>query len=217
MRAFNDFEKSILEFMVNNHELQDVCAITLFFKFCNCYLIRWSEDYSSLDVAYDKNEDWGNVRNRIFDLIVLLEYLEKNALIGVFPIGMLQDHQIFDNGHYKINGEWPNVVIFEKKNNIQIQIKIDKFKKFNNAIAYFPKAVRASSERSGIGQAIEKYADSTYHVTQTLRDYVNNHYQTKEDLRFKKTIYQTWISIGVSLFIGFASIVVSIVLSICKK
>jgi hypothetical protein len=104
MRAFNDFEKGILRFMVNHHELQDVCTITLFFKFCDCYLIRWSEDYSSLDVVYKKDENWEDVRNRIFDLVVLLEYLENNSLIGVFHIGLLENHQIFDSEHFALTG-----------------------------------------------------------------------------------------------------------------
>lgn len=82
MRTFSDFEKDVLKFMVYNPEPQDMCAIALFEKFCNCYLIRWTEDFSKLILVYDKGENFADIRQKVFDIVVLLNYLEKNYYIN---------------------------------------------------------------------------------------------------------------------------------------
>lgn len=210
MREFNDFEKNIMQFMVNNHELQDVCTINLFFKFCNCYLIRWSDDYSSLEVIFKKNEKWVDVRNRIFDLVVLLEYLEKNSLIGVFQIGCLDNHQIFDSEHFVVKGDFPNITILEKKKNDIIHFNSSKLDMFNGGTMFIPKAIEGTREQSGIGKAIQKYADSTYHVTQTMKDYVANNFQTKEDIRYKQSRRQARVGIIVAIVTSVVSILIEI-------
>ena len=66
MRTFGNFEKDVLKFMVYHPEPQDMCAIALFEKFCNCYLIKWTEDFSKLILVYDKgacgySKEYGHV------------------------------------------------------------------------------------------------------------------------------------------------------------
>ena len=97
MRTFSDFEKDVLKFMVYNPEPQDMCAIALFEKFCNCYLIRWTEDFSKLILVYDKGENFADIRRKVFDIVVLLNYLEKNYYIGIFPLNLLKSKQIFNH------------------------------------------------------------------------------------------------------------------------
>jgi len=210
MREFNDFEKNIMRFMVANHELQGVCTINSFFKFCDCYLIRWSEDYSSLEVIFKKNEEWVDVRNRIFDLVILLEYLNKNSFIGIFQIGILDNHQIFDSEHFVVEGDFPNIIILEKKKNDIIHFNISKLNMFNGGTMFIPKAIKGTRERSDIGEVIQKYADSTYHVSQTMKDFVANNFQTKEDIRYKQSRIQAWIGIGVAIVTSILSILIEI-------
>ena len=102
MRTFGNFEKDVLKFMVYHPEPQDMCAIALFEKFCNCYLIKWTEDFSKLILVYDKGENFADIRRKVFDIVVLLNYLEKNYYIGIFPLNLLKSKQIFNNKNQTI-------------------------------------------------------------------------------------------------------------------
>lgn len=212
MRSFNNFEKSILRFMVNHPEPQDVCTITLFTKFCGCYLIRWSKDFSTLDFVFNEKEDWMNVRNKIFDVVVLLQYLQANYFIGVFPSKLLEEDQIYDHDKYNIGGgEWPSIFIFEKNRKIRIKFKTETLKQFENSNVYTMIPVKINHEKTGIGEVIKKYSNSTYHVTQALKDYVGNNFQTQEDLHYKKNKNLTWIGIGTAIIIGVISSILQII------
>lgn len=202
--------------MAYHPEPQDVCTITLFTKFCGCYLIQWSDDYTTLDFAYNINENWIDVRNKIFDVIVLLQYLEANYYIGVFPANLLAENKIYDHDKYNIEGEeWPDIVIFEKANNIKIKFKTeqltDSLKKFEHSNIYTLKAVRINHEKTAVGVSIKKYANSTYHVTQGLVDFIDNDFQSKDDIKFKKNICISKIGIWTAIILGLISSILQII------
>lgn len=74
MRSFSDTEKRVLRFMAYPPMPQDVCIISLFENYSDCYLIGWPEDCSSLKLVHSQDKDWKDVRAKIFDIIVLLQY-----------------------------------------------------------------------------------------------------------------------------------------------
>ena len=49
---------------------------------------------------------------------------------------------------------------------------------------------------------VDKLLMPWFSVSQELRDLVNNDFKTEEEIRFRKQQRLTWISIGVSFFIG---------------
>lgn len=65
-------------------------------------------------------------------------------------------------------------------------------------------------ENTTIGKQIQQYANTTYHVTQTLKDFVDNNFQTIDDIKYQKTYCQTWIGILIAGVLGFISICLTI-------
>lgn len=53
---------------------------------------------------------------------------------------------------------------------------------------------------------IHHYFNTVFTVSEELRDYVNNGYKTKEDIRYKWQQIATWVSIAVAIFIGLMGI-----------
>ena len=58
---------------------------------------------------------------------------------------------------------------------------------------------------------IEQYLNSDYQLSQDLVELVENNFMSEEEIRFKKQQKATWISIGIAIIIGLASIIISIV------
>ncbi len=215
MRAFNDFEKDILRFMVNHPAPQDVCTITLFTKFCGCYLIQWSDDYTTIDFAYNINENWIDVRNKIFDVIVLLQYLEANYYIGVFSANFLDENRIYDHDKYEISGvEWPNIDILEKTGKTKIRFNTRNTREYD---VYSLKSKKVNHELTGAGGQIQKYANSTYHVTQSLKKFVDNDFHSQDDIKYFETKRISLIGIWVAIGIGVAPIILQLIQMISGK
>lgn len=214
MRSLSDFEKSILTFMVSDKYMEeptDRCVVTLIDKFCQTYFIEWDEEFSSLTVAHSSSEDWLRVRNRIFDLLVLLDYLEINKYIGIFPAKIYESNQIFDRNKYSVKGRGHEISIYKK--GIKLDIKTSN-QQLNNILSKDWKRVIKPGvyiERTGIGEILQRYANSTFHPTQALKDYVSNGFKTCEQLNFEKTYRLNWISISVAIVIGFVSLLIGIV------
>lgn len=185
-------------------EPQDTCCISLFEKFSNCYLIRWSKERSQLELVFDHNKEWIEVRNTIFDIVVLLEYLESNRYIGVFSMDLLKDNQIFNSNKYELQEQENGLILIWAKDKVQLDIKSTSLNgTYERKILL---ATQMLKENTSIGEHIMKYANSSYHTTQNLRDFVDNGFKTREDLRYEKTHKQTWIAIGVSILVGLFSI-----------
>lgn len=210
MRTFSHFEKEVLKFMVYHHEPQDVCAISLFEKFCDCYLIKWSEDYHKIELVYDSNKDFKEIRQKIIDIVVLLTYLEKNDYIGLFALNLLKDKQIFNNKKYEIEdlGNGAYRIWYKEPGTIKINHPL--LKDFGPSNKLFLISTKSLIENTSIGKQIELYANASYHITQTLKDFVDNDFKTTDDLKFQKTYRQAWIGIVVAILIGIASIIITI-------
>ncbi len=210
MREFNEFEKSILNRMAHNEHLQDRCLIELLFEFCDVYAIGWDKDFTKLQVAFNKQLEWGTVRNQIFDFIVLIQYLEHNHYIGVFSANLTNENFLYNKEKYKIEGDFPNIKFLEKQGEIKIehgsgslQINTPDGKPFNVYAVHRPTLVE---EVSNVGKILYRLINSTYHPTQILVDFVDTGFKTKEDKRFRKTYQQTWWAIAVTAIIGILGI-----------
>lgn len=190
--------------MINQHEPQDVFTITLFDKFCETYLIEWSEDYSQFHFMASQTSDLQVVKKKIFDLVVLLQFLKENRYIGVFGAELVKDNKIYNRNKYQLDGSsWANYVLSELS-----ETKIESTVK--GLSGNFSRKILLNNIQvhliSSIGKEIEEFANSSYHVTQTLVDIVNNDFQTEEDKRYIQSNRQAWIAIWVSVIVGLLSI-----------
>lgn len=210
MRTFSEFEKEVLRFMVYHPEPQDMCAITLFEKFCNCYLIKWTEDFTKLILVFAKGENFTDIRRKVFDIVVLLNYLEENYYIGIFPLNLLKSNQIFNNKKYKVDGEDEHSIRIWQIDECTIQSNHPILKDFGVCQRKMVLATDVLIENTTIGKQIQQYANATYHVTQTLKDFVDNNFKTVDDIKYEKTYYQTWTGIIIAGIIGIISICLTI-------
>ncbi len=210
MRTFSDFEKDVLKFMVYNPEPQDMCAIALFEKFCNCYLIRWTEDFSKLILVYDKGENFADIRQKVFDIVVLLNYLEKNYYIGIFPLNLLKSKQIFNHKKYELDDVNEHSIRIWQIDKCTIQSNHPILKDFGECNRKILLGTETLIENTTIGKQIQQYANATYHVTQTLKDFVDNNFQTIDDIKYQKTYCQAWIGIFIAGILSIISICLTI-------
>lgn len=209
MRELNDFEKQILTRMANNKSEQDLFLASLLFEFCDSYCIGWDKEFSKLRVAFSPNNSWMTVRSKILDFIVLVQYLEKNNYIGLFSSNFTNDCLLYDKSKYKVIGDFPNISIFRIGEQAKIKFKSDHIS-FNQENALFNVKTHVPGkmveENIKLGKILLQLINSTYHPTQTLKEFVKNGFKTKDDIRFKRQHRVSWIAIGVSLFIGIASL-----------
>jgi len=197
MRHLNDFEKKIIQTMLIREKPDDVCVVNLINKVLPIYVIAWSPDYDIVSFVIHKSEDYDQTRNKLFDIITLLRYLDENQYIGIFPSKINHGNILYDHSKYEVKrfGE-----------GINVRFKLS-YKDGENI-----DSIKMQSEVNGIGKYIEKYVNSTFHVTQELKDYVANGFRTDEEIRFQKEHQiAKW-----SLILATATSIVSILLSIFK-
>jgi hypothetical protein len=204
MRTFSNFERGVMRYIVD-HNKKEVLTGKLFTQFCNFYLLQWSEDYKNFSTFYSEQINWDEViRPHIFDLLVLLQYLESEKYIGIFPANILKENRLYNHSKYQVEEINNDPVVLEKESgNKTIELKLTK--------------QVSVQENSSIGKSIKYYANSTYHVTQTLIDFVNNNFQTSEDIRYKHNNLQTWIGIGVAIVIGILGIISNFIICYIRK
>lgn len=210
MRTFSDFEKEILRFMVYHPEPQDMCTIALFEKYSDCYLIRWSDDFCKLTLVYDEGKNFMDIRRKVFDIVILIDYLKTNYYIGVFPSNMLKGNQIFNNKKYEIRETDEKNINIWRLDECTIKSNHPLLKDFGTCQKKYLIQTEILYEKTTIGRQIQQYANATYHVTQTLKDLVDNNFQTADDIKFHKTYQQAKIGIIIAIIIGAVSMVVTI-------
>lgn len=206
MRELNDFEKKVLMRMAHRESIQDLLVVSLLFEFCNVYIIGWDKEYRNLKVAFPKHLEWETVRSQIFDFIVLMKHLEQSNYIGLFSANFTQKNLLYNEDKYQVNGEFPNITIFEK-GTTNLTFKTGNINIDNQQYSCFTnRPSKMVVENSKVGYLLFELVNSTYHPTQSLIDFVDKGFKTKEDKRFNYTQWTAWIAIGVSLFIGIASL-----------
>lgn len=195
MRSFSTFEKEILRYLATTDEF---VTMQLIYKFCGATIIEWNEKHTEIRLYGNEGEERAT-RQNLFDVIALLSYLEKEGIIFVSSAPLNKDRLIYnrktlnlqkrDDGYYDV---WTKLGAIKEQPNIS---------------AYLDNAIL--KERSGLGETLDYYANSTYHVTETLRDFVRKDFKTEEQVRFRKSYIQNWIAIGIAFFVGISSIIIS--------
>lgn len=192
MRNLNSFEKKVLTAMVNVDKIEQKYLIDIIDKFTKAYYISWTSDYHKLIVICDSKYNVSLINDEVCDIITLINYLRDNSYISVFETDLSVNRAIYNMKKY----------IFDN-GSIWLKCKGETKGYINQ---------RTDKIKTGLGRDIELYANSTFHVTQALRDYVNNDFKDDEQIRFEKTMRTTKISIRIALF----TTIISIVIGLCS-
>ena len=132
------------------------------------------------------------------------------SYIGLFSSDFTEENLVYNKGKYEIDGEFPNLTIFEKAKRINVhfntnQILFDGKDMLFEAKTHIPGIMFEGNIK--LGEILKRLFNSTYHPTQTLKEFVKNGFQTKEDIRFKKQQRASWAAIIVALLVGIGGIV----------
>lgn len=196
MRSLNEFEKEVVKYMVKDKPEQELFIYNLLYRFCGAYYIEWNEEMTEIIVMYSKEQNWKQVRQRLFDFMVLIQYLDEEKYIGIFSSNIGQDERkIYDHSKYVLEGDNFNEYII--------------YRKLDGVSSLIPR--KGTLLYSGIGKDINKYASSSYHVTQALIDFADHNFKTKSEIQFKKTMSATWTSIIISIVVGIISLIIGVI------
>lgn len=200
MRNFSSLEKEIIRRIVHSDRIEEKCPVDIFQRYSEFYQLTWNEDYTELSYVYKKDLSAHYVHNKIFDIVSLFKYLEENRLISVFPAQVCWKRKIQDS----------NLEIEEEKNgNIYVVRSLDSGK---DGVSCTGKVCASKvTEENGIGKFIEYYAESTFHASQELREFVKNKFKTEEQMQFEKNYKLTWRALAITAILGLVSIIISIV------
>ncbi|WP_018464511.1 hypothetical protein [Segatella paludivivens] len=195
MRSLNEFEKEVVKYMVlKDKPEQELFIYNLLYRFCGAYYIEWNEEMTEIIVMYSVEQNWEQIRQKLFDFIVLIQYLDEEKYIGIFSSNIGQnERKIYDHSKHELEGD-----------NIK-EYKI--YRKLDRVYSLIP--TKYTQLFSGIGKDINKYASSSYHVTQALIDFANHNFETKSEIQFRKNMWATWVSIIIAFIIGLAGIIIN--------
>ncbi len=202
MRNFTDFEKSfILEIIntplekknANGEEVFMRCGSTLLRNFFYCIKIEIAPDKKSFSIDFDRKTDRLNYTNFI-DSFYLIRYLEDNLYLGIDQIPSEADKLDFIDPKYEKEGDGDKYKV-KKIQGVSIPQRLINTLTFNSQLA----------------AEVQRFCSSVYHPTSALIDLAKD-FKTPEMRIAEKQINIAWWAIGVALFIG----LLSILISICK-
>lgn len=197
MRKLNDFEKHIVQSMVNIESSADSYMINLIYNVLGVYLLVWSTNYKTVSYTCKKEDNIDNIRNKLFDIVTLIKYLERINMIGIFPAQVSSGNMIYNRKKFKIESI--------ETNSSDYCYKV--WEKHEENRWGLIRTI-THSEVNSIGKEIKYYANSTFHATQELRDYVKNNFKTTEEIQFKKNYQISIIALIVAILTSIASMFV---------
>lgn len=171
-------------------------ALLIFQKFEKAFLY----------VRYDKFEDLSSRKQELgefFEMLSLIIYLKEMRYITIYQVPQpTAELQIMKADFNKGHSDDKNIYL-----NDSHYIPIDDSSKIyvEDKIAY--QAIELSQEVYDI--LIANFFGVLY-VSEELREFVKNGFQTKDDLRFKKQQIIAWTGIGISLLLGILSLFISV-------
>ena len=158
-------------------------------------------NYVFLDMAV--HEDWfaNDGLGYVAELIALKELLIQNRDLILIPYVHAYSHTIGVNG---FNGVKPDVYTTNDNEVICLADRNVNWFDNNRNQKCWP------CDYSEKEMPLAQFFNCSYSVSQELKDLVNHKFKTAEEIRFSKQQFATWVSIGVALFVGLSSLLVSI-------
>lgn len=178
--------------VLNKSQLLEKKGIVIAFASGRNYVFRDKKKY-----------DWedANAISYVAELISLIRCLVDNRLITILPINLREAHVLGRQQARLARPGYTEVddAILEVDSNMGNWID-----KATKEQTYWPSCYE---ERV---LPISTYLECWFSVSQELRDLVDNNFKSEEQIRFEKQQLLTWISIGVTAFIGIAGLIIAI-------
>lgn len=178
--------------VLNKSQLLEKKGIVIAFASGRNYVFRDKKKY-----------DWedANAISYVAELISLIKFLVDNRLITILPINLREAHVLGRQQARLARPGYTEVddAILEVDSNMGNWID-----KATKEQTYWPSCYE---ERV---LPISTYLECWFSVSQELRDLVDNNFKSEEQIRFEKQQRLTWISIGVTAFIGIAGLIIAI-------
>ncbi|MDE6271095.1 MAG: hypothetical protein K2M12_09620 [Muribaculaceae bacterium] len=206
MRQFLPEEKNIINYLCNVESIsEDIAISNLIEHFCHCSLENID---GTIYLSCNRKRSTSEVINSIMTVICLLDYLQSESLIYIFPRKNVADRkEIINNSENHIKTSDNKLVehrpiiigdhIVLRYDNKQIELG-------ETAIAINP------LERVPILWDIEilfdRYVNSVFFCTETLKHIKNQDYKDDATVQYECNRCLTWIAIIVSFFVGCAGI-----------
>ncbi len=159
-------------------------------------------NYVFLDKSFYDDFFANDGLGHIAELIALKDLLIKMRLIVLIPYVSTSSHSIGVNG---LRGVKPDVYT---TNYNEIICLADRNV---NWLDKYQQQKRWPYEYSEKEMPLAHFFNSSYSVSQELRDLVKHSFKTEEEIRFKKQQRLTWASIVVTGLIGLAGLIIAII------
>ena len=178
--------------VLNKSQLLEKKGIVIAFASGRNYVFRDKKKY-----------DWEDAKaiSYVAELISLIKFLVDNRLITILPFNLREAHVLGRQQARLARPGYTEVddAILEVDSNMGNWID-----KATNQQTYWPSCYE---ERV---LPISTYLECWFSVSQELRDLVENNFKSEEQIRFENQQRLTWISIGVTAFIGIAGLIIAI-------
>lgn len=185
MNKFSEFEKDIIRKIVATTEFKDAFLATLIDENTNAIALEWNLEKPNFKIivrtlAENSNVDPIKIFETLKELIILLERLEDDRFIYLFEnINMTKDNCLFNRNKY---------------------IKVDDSYRINEGTTELNgKLYQASgliktttvSIPCDFGKYVQHFGNGIFHVSGSLRELVENNFETPEQLRHKTVLFWT--------------------------
>nr|WP_288210518.1 hypothetical protein [uncultured Dysgonomonas sp.] len=206
--TFSEFEKQIIRRLVAVTDIEDRFIVKYIYDDSEYIAIEWDENFTEVTIYFKKQKaDTIKTWDALCEVIFLFRKLEYENLVGIYTNSKDNTTRaIFDRSKYEKSetGEYCSIVDHLGK----------------NARGYFMGT--KATFYADLGKDLNKYSDSFIYVSQTLKDLVEDNFESKEQIRHEKamdeekkkhlqTMFWTKVAIGISVIIGVGSFGFSII------
>lgn len=189
MRKFSTIEKEVIKYIVSRDRIESMSFSTLFLRLMPTLAIEQTERGLRI---YCKASD-GKLDSlmqpyikRLLDILFLINYLNDNALIGIFHMKGEESKILYSKNYKKVGNEFYEI----KDDEWQYRISTNYFDYYTDC-----------------GDLLFHYIKSCFHASETLRDLAKNGFKDEDTLRFSKNMFWTRMAVITSIVIGLTSII----------
>lgn len=209
MRKYNPREKEFLK-LLNKISNQDMEKFTYFLH----HQYFTDQQNLALFLFHERKEVLLFIKKNVFDDLQLRKIELRNFIEVLSLMGYLKQNRLVDLFHVSEDPSTTlNVWYSEFGNTRQSEPNSDLILNENGAHLKFPdvsKIYNANNEVVFEAVRLEKHTYQMINdnflgllfVSEELKEYVNNGFKSKEDLRYRRAQITTWIGLGLALIFG---------------
>ncbi len=215
MRNFNDYEKSILD-KLSQVDPEDLITISRFISDSvftvesGLALVFIPARGEALLYLKGTLEDAINRKRMVqfIELVSLIEYLRSERYLHKIDSAAGAEFFIIGEEFDDISQNAGGDIVL---NNSGLHIKpSDAGWIYNSEGGREYQGLIFKKNDSSLYEVISSFISSPLVPAQELKDFVNNKYRTKEDIRYSQSSFYTWLAIGIAIIFGVISTVIGV-------